>query len=255
LTHSLEPRGGRPAEPPPPRAHGGSSGDGHGHGGSGGDGSGKAGEPQDPVHSHDPSGEGWERLPDEPRDPHYGEPLPEHWDYAHDPSDPSQINSDVARLIKDPDALFGRDPHGHAYTQKQYEERFNKVGPEGQHWYNFASADGALEGSKLAFNDFEQYRTFYGQQIDRVGDEKGAYLAVMEDGKSAFWEDRSLHVDSLSKALHAYTIDHLPDGWKIEVSKIEPAVGQPGGAIQVRIIDDANEIVSVEDLRRIGVLR
>jgi len=38
-----------------------------------------------------------------------------------------------------------------------------------------------------------------------------------------------IDVDSPQKPLHAYAIDHLPDGWKIEVSEIEPAVGQPGG--------------------------
>ena len=64
-----------------------------------------------------------------------------------------------------------------------------------------------------------------------------------------------MHADSWSKPLHAYTIDHLPEGWKIEVSEIEPAVGQPGGALQVRILDDANGVVSVEELRRIGILR
>jgi hypothetical protein len=157
--------------------------------------------------------------------------------------------------MNDPDAPFGRDPQGHAYTQHEYEERFNKVGPEGQRWYNFASSDGAMAGSKVAFSNLEQYKHFYGALLDRIGDEKGSYLAVMEDGKSASWEDRSLHVDSLSKDLHKYTIDDLPDGWRIEVSVIEPAVGQPGGAIQVRILDDAGAVVPVDELRRVGVLR
>jgi hypothetical protein len=244
LTHSPGPPSGRPAEQPPPPGH---------RGGGNGEAAGKA--PHDPIYSREQSGAGWDRLQDEPRHPHYGEPLPDHWQYSENPVDPRRIHPDVAKLITDPDAPYGRDPQGDAYTQQEYEERFNKLGPDGQHWYNFASGDGALEGTKVAFNDLEQYSRFYGQQIDRIGDDTGTYLAVMEDGKPAFWEDRSLHVDSLSKALHAYTIDHLPDGWRIEVSKIEPAVGQPGGAIQVRIVDDANVVVSVEELRRTGVLR
>ncbi len=261
LTHHPAPHSEPPAEgPPPPRPHSDSVSDGHGTGGSGdshggGDAPNKGRE--DPVHSHEPSGEGWERLPDEPRDPHYGEPLPEHWDYSHNPTDPSQINSDVARIIRDHDAPFGRDPEGHAYTQQQYEERFNKVGPNGQHWYNYSSADGAVPGTKVAFSDLEQFKKFYGHQLDRVGNEDGRYLAVVEDGKSAPWEHRSLHIDSLDKPLRGYVIDHLPEGWKIEVSEIEPAVGQPGGALQVLIFDDTNEALTMRELTRdsIGVLR
>jgi hypothetical protein len=196
-------------------------------------------------------------LSDEPRDPHYGEPLPEHWEYAHNPADPGRINSDVASLIKDSEAPFGRDPQGHVYTQEQYEERFNKVGPAGQRWYNYASDDGALSGSKVAFNDLEQYRKFYGEQLDRIGGEDGRYLAVMEDGKAAPWEYRSLHVDSLEKGYHAYVIDRLPDGWKIVVSEIEPAVGQSGGALQVLILDDAGDALTLRELTKdtVGVLR
>jgi Tuberculosis necrotizing toxin len=212
-------------------------------------------ERHDPVHSHEPSGNGWERLPDEPRDPYYGEPLPDHWEYPHNPADPDRINSDLAGLIKDPETPFGRDPQGHAYTQEQYEQRFNKVGPEGQRWYNYASDDGAVSGSKVAFNDVEQYKKFYGEQLDRVGGKDGRYLAVMEDGKPAPWEYRSLHVDSMGKPYHAYTIDYLPDRWKIEVSEIEPAVGQPGGALQVRILNSQGEVITVKDLSKLGILR
>jgi hypothetical protein len=233
--------------------HGGGGHGGEGHGDGGGDAAGKG--PHDPVHSHEPSGEGWERLPDEPRHPDYGEPLHNHWQYPHDPTDPGRIHPDVAKLMKDPDAPFGRDPHGHAYTQHEYEERFNKVGPSGQHWYNFASDDGALEGTKVAFNDLEQYKKFYGDLLDRIGDQDGRYLGVMEDGKFAPWEARAMHVDSLSKPLHSYIIDYLPQGWKVEVSEIEPAVGQPGGAMQVRILDTQGDVMTVKDLLKARILR
>ena len=240
--------------------HGGS--DGHGgstdrHGDSGGHGAGDAPGTgrHDPVHSSDASGDGWERLPDEPRDPHYGEPLAEHWASSYDPTELSQTNLEVGHLMKDTDAHFGRDPEGQPYTQHQYEERFNKLGPEGQHWYHFASPDGALAGSKVGFNSLERFQEFYGQSLDRIGDENGSYLAVMEEGKSASWEARSLHVDSLSKPLHLYTMTQLPEGWMIEVSKIEPALGQPGGALQVRMIDEEGTVIPVEQLRREGILR
>lgn len=233
--------------------HGSHGGDG-GHGGHGGHGDGADKPPHDPVHSHEPSGDGWERLGDEPRHANYGEPQDHYWQYDHDPTDPSRIHSDVAKLIKDPDAPFGRDPHGNAYTQHEYEERFNKEGPEGQRWYNFASDDGALVGTKVAFNSLERYRDFYGNQLDRIGDNNGKYLGVMEHGKFASWEERAMHVDSLDKPLNSYAIEHLPEEWKIEVSEIEPAVGQPGGAMQVRILDHTDRPVDVETLLKRGVL-
>lgn len=159
--------------------------------------------------------------------------------------------------MKDPEAPFGRDSHGHAYTQHEYEERFNKPGPDGQRWYNFASDDGALAGTKVAFHDLEQFKKFYGHQLDRIGDQDGRYLGVMEDGKFAPWENRAMHVDSLGKPLRAYAIDYLPEGWTIEISEIEPAVGQPGGALQVQIVDDANRTLTVRELTKdtVGVLR
>jgi hypothetical protein len=229
-----------------------SGGDGEGHGSSG-EGDGATGR-HDPVHSHEASGDGWQRLPDEPRHDGYGEPLEKHWEYDHNPVDPDQIHPDVAKLVTDPDAPFGRDPQGLPYNQHEYEERFNKEGPDGQHWYNFASDDGALEGTKVAFNDLDQYRNFYGNDFDRIGDQNGRYLAVMEDGQHAPWENRAMHVDSLGKPLYSYTIDSLPRGWQVEVSQIEPAVGQPGGAMQVRILDHDGVAQDVETLLERGVL-
>jgi hypothetical protein len=231
---------------------GGGGGGGDGHAGSGDDAAGSV--RHDPVHSDAPSGDGWERLPDEPRHPGYGEPLEDHWQYEHNPVDPNQIHPDVAKLITDPDAPYGRDPQGHAYTQNEYEERFNKMGPNGQQWYNFASDDGALEGTKVAFHDLEHYKEFYGMQLDRIGDEDGKYLGVIENGSPSPWENRAMHVDSLGKPLHSYRIDYLPEGWQIEVSKIEPAVGQPGGSLQVRVLDHNDRPTDIETLLKRGIL-
>jgi hypothetical protein len=61
--------------------------------------------------------------------------------------------------------------------------------------------------------------------------------------------------DRLGKPLHGYTIAYLPDGWRVEVSEIEPAVGQPGGAMQVRIINSQDEILTAKDLSKLRILR
>jgi hypothetical protein len=193
-------------------------------------------------------------YPDQPTDPHYGEPLSEHWSFTDNPVDPSLINRHVAYLIDDPDAPFGRDPQGHAYTEQQYAERFNNIGDKGYHWHNFPLNDGAVPGTRVAYTDPAAYLRDYGSLLDRVGKD-GKYLAVMEGGQPASWEQRALHVDSLRDPYNAYRFGDLPDGWTIEVSEVAPGVGQSGGSIQVRIFDDEGEVRRVGELARIGVLR
>lgn len=212
------------------------------------------GERQDPVHSHDASGDGWQRLPDGPLDPHYGEPLPEHWDFPDNPVDGNQITPSVAQLIKDPEAPFGRDPQGHAYTERQYAERFNKVGDNGERWGNFPPNDGAVPGTRVAYTDAASYLRDYGSRLDRIGNDSGKYLAVVEDGQPASWEERALHVPSLRDPYHVYGFVWLPDGWTIEVSEVAPGLGQRGGSIQVRVFDADSKVQDVERLTRRGVL-
>jgi Tuberculosis necrotizing toxin len=230
--------------------------DGDGSSGAGDGGPSGDGERQDPVHSHEPSGDGWHRLADEPIDPHYGEPLSEHWDFTHNPADTSHIQPSVAKLIEDPEAPFGRDPQGNAYTERQYAERFNKLGPAGEHWMSFPGNAGAVPGTRVVFTDAEQFANFYGRHVDRVGMESGKYLAVMEDGVPASWEARALHVNSLSDPYSSYVLRDLPDGWQIEVSEVAPGLGQRGGSIQVRIFNSEGKEMTVEELTDpdIGVL-
>ncbi|VBA39690.1 Outer membrane channel protein CpnT [Mycobacterium attenuatum] len=211
--------------------------------------------PGDPLHSHERSGPGWHRLPDKATDPHYGEPLSDSWNFPDDPVDPSGIKKTVAQLIADPEAPFGRDPQGRAYTEQEYVQRFNKLSPTGDRWMNFPGNDGAVPGTKIAFTDADQLTKFYGRQFDRIGNVDGKYLAIMVDGVPASWEARALHINSLREPYNAYEFDHLPTGWHVEVSEVAPGVGQPGGSIQVRIFDSEGRALNVEELLDIGVLR
>lgn len=220
-----------------------------------GDGDSPGGERQDPVHSHEPAGDGWHRLPDEPLDPNYGNPLDDHWDFADDPVDATKIDGEVAKLIHDPEAPYGRDPQGHAYTEQEYAERFNQIGKEGQHWVKFPLNDGAVPGTRVAYTDFGSFVRDYGSLLDRVGKTNGKYLAVMEDGQAASWEQRALHVTNLRDPYHSYTLGELPEGWTIEVSEVAPGVGQPGGSIQVRIFDADGKVQIIDKLKVRGVLK
>lgn len=164
-------------------------------------------------------------------------------------------NPVVAQLMEDPNAPFGGDPQGQPYTQERYQERFNSVGPWGQQYSNFPPNNGAVPGTRIAYTNLEKFLSDYGPQLDRIGGDQGKYLAIMEHGRPASWEQRALHVTSLRDPYHAYTIDWLPEGWFIEVSEVAPGCGQPGGSIQVRIFDHQNEMRKVEELIRRGVLR
>ncbi|KAA1248677.1 DUF4237 domain-containing protein [Mycobacterium simiae] len=157
--------------------------------------------------------------------------------------------------MEDANAPFGRDPNGHAYAQQEYQERFNKLGPNGEHWFNFPGNNGAVPGTRVAYTDIRQFIQHYGNRLDRIGDDQGSYFGVMENGHAASWEQRALHVKSLRDPYHAYALNLLPAGWKIEISEVAPGLGQRGGGLQVQIIDAAGEARTEEELVVQGILR
>jgi hypothetical protein len=210
-------------------------------------------EVADPVRSSEPAGEGWERLPDSLHDPGPSQP----WPFADNPVDPAIMNPDVARLIEDPTAPFGRDARGDPFTSESYADQFHKLGPEGQQWVNFPDNDGAVPNTKVAYSDFEQFKQHYGNRFDRIGDDKGKYFGLIEEGRPATWEERAMHVNSLREPYKTYTLDHLPEGWRIEISQIAAGLGQRGGGLQVRIMDEKGVFQSVQQLANIdnGVVK
>ena len=121
----------------------------------------------------------------------------------------------------------------------------------------FPGNHGAVPQTRVAYTDAASYLRDYGPLLDRIGKTNGKYLAVMQDGQAASWEQRALHVNSLQDPYHAYTFEHLPDNWTIEVSEVAPGVGQPGGSLQVRVFNSEGRPMTVEELTEpdIGVLR
>ncbi|WP_308494899.1 hypothetical protein [Mycobacterium kansasii] len=51
------------------------------------------------------------------------------WNFPDDPVRSQRIKKTVAQLIADPEAPFGRDPQGRAYTEQEYVQRFNRLSP------------------------------------------------------------------------------------------------------------------------------
>ncbi|OPX10073.1 hypothetical protein B1790_12720 [Mycobacterium sp. AT1] len=234
--------------------HGSGDGTGHGsHDSSGGDHGGHGGGDHsnggvhDPVHSHEADGDGWHRIDDKPDDPHYGEPLERHWIGDDYPSQ-TEINSRTFDLVEHPDEPYGHDVDGTPFTKDQYEDRYNKLGPDGEQWQAYPPNDGAVPGSRVIYDSGDAYLRDYGPYLDRIGDDNGAYLGVMPDGVPPSFEERGLPVASLNEPYNDFRLVNLPDGWKIEVSEIAPAFGRDGGALQVLIYDEFGQKVPIRKL-------
>ncbi|MEW5810633.1 MAG: glycohydrolase toxin TNT-related protein [Actinomycetota bacterium] len=200
-----------------------------------------------PVHSHEPSGDGWHRIDDKPDDPNYGQPLEHHWESGDYPT-PNDVNQRTFDLVEHPEEPYGHDEHGNALTKEQYDERYNEITDEGKHELNYPPNDGAVPGTRVMYESGEAFMRDYGPHLDRIGGPRGAYLGVMPEGIAPSFESRALPVASLNLPYNSYSISALPSGWSIEVSQIAPAFGRDGGALQVLIYDSAGEKVSVERL-------
>ena len=61
-----------------------------------------------PVHSHEPSGDGWHRIDDKPDNPNYGQPLDHHWESADYPT-PNEVNRATLALVENPLEPYGHD--------------------------------------------------------------------------------------------------------------------------------------------------
>lgn len=209
--------------------------------------------PRTPVHSHELSGDGWHRVGDKPGDPSYGQPLEHHWESGDYPS-AHEFNRETIDLVENPAEPYGHDEYGNPLTKDQYDERYNLLSPEGDHWQNYPPNDGAVPGTRVMYESGEAFLRDHGQHLDRIGGSRGAYLGVMPDGVPPSFESRALPITSLDLPYHTYTFSELPDGWSIEVSKIAPAFGRDGGALQVLVFNSKGEKMIIDQLLDIGVL-
>jgi hypothetical protein len=212
-----------------------------------------AGEAQDPVHSDASSGDGWHRVDDKADDPTYGVPLGERWPLTSYP-DLDEIDSKVRDLIRDPDAPYGRDPAGQLFTKEQYEERYNKVGPNGEPWHNYPPNDGAVRQGRVAYTAMNAFLRDYGPLLDRLGDSGGKYLAVMRDAIAESFESRSLPLASLMEPYNNFRLSgYLPDGWSVEVSEVGPGFGRDGGSLQVLVVNSNDVVMTIQQMDEAGM--
>lgn len=182
--------------------------------------------------------------------PHYGDPYPDHGSfnpaYAA-PGDPEytlpdgthpevdRVNSATERLLTSgpgPDGYYGHHSDGTPLTRAEYVERY--IQPDGRPRY--PDNDGAVAGSRIEFEDPTLFDQYYSTTIDRMGGDSGGYFAF--PGTS--FEQRGLPPTNLRAPYSVFELDTdalRANGFRIQVSRIDPAFAQPGGGLQVQIID------------------
>jgi len=186
------------------------------------------------LHSGAASGPGWKRVLDDPIDP----AATPHGDIRPDPDpnysafNPKCVDSNTEKELKpDLSAPYGHRPDGTRYTEKEYAVRFLIVGGDGIAW---PPNEGAVAGRKLDYADAGKFVGDFGTGVDRLGEPKGVFFGLMENGHPSY-EERALHYRSLYQKLHTYPLnekklqDKLVKDWKIRVMETAPALGQLGG--------------------------
>nr|WP_240897256.1 TNT domain-containing protein [Kineococcus vitellinus] len=160
------------------------------------------------------------------------------------------VSPSVAALGGDPARRWGVDPvSGDPLTQAEWAARYLRE--DGS--IRWPPDGGAVARSRVFYDDPAAFTKAYGDAFDRIGGEGGGFLGVPPGTPYA---QRSLAPYSLGADAHAYTFTgKLPEDVRIEVSRIAPAFGQPGGGVQARFVDPHGEEYSVEWLKGKGVLR
>ncbi len=100
----------------------------------------------------------------------------------------------------------------------------------------------AVSGTTVLFTDPAAYIREFGVELDRIGRVDGQVLWVVENGAPASFEQRSLPVEALGDPYARYSLADAAvqvinsQGIVIEVSRVAPWFGRPGGALQVRFV-------------------
>jgi hypothetical protein len=206
----------------------------------------------DPVLSDADHGPGFTR-PDDirgmPIDPNYGQPVAHHGtlgdQYLRPPL--SDVPDVVRKLVTDPEAPFGRDAAGHPYSRDDWETRY----VDDANRLRFPGNDGAVPERRLDFSSPAEFQAHYGDVLDRLGDENGRYLSL----PGTTFEERALPPGSLRQPYLTMRLsDELPPNTVIEVSETAPGFGQPGGGLQIRILDAHGQALSITQLRKQGII-
>ena len=225
---------------------------GGGSGGAGGGGHEWDPSQGDPLFSDADHGPGFTRdygIRGDDIDPNYGQVNVDHGHLADRYAAPNldDLPDDVDALVTDRDAPYGRDASGTPYSREDWEARYTY--PNGTPRY--PGNAGAVVGSRLDFTSVDEFQAHYGDLLDRLGGDRGDFMSIVDTP----FEQRALPPGNLSAPYTTIQLTgELPSGYRIELSQVAPAFGQPGGGQQVRILGPNGQALSIEQLELKGII-
>jgi hypothetical protein len=206
----------------------------------------------DPLFSDADYGPGFTRdygIRGDDIDPNYGQVSADHGHLADRYAAPNldDLPEDVRNLVTDREAPYGRDAAGNPYSREDWEARYTY--PDGTPRY--PGNAGAVVGRRLDFTSVDEFQAHYGDLLDRLGGDGGDFMSIVDTP----FEQRALPPGSLSAPYTTIQLTgELPSGYRIELSQVAPAFGQPGGGQQVRILGPNGQALSIADLKKEGII-
>lgn len=168
------------------------------------------------------------------------------------------MGADMARRRE---LVLGVKPDGTSYTYEEWraEHGHIEIDPKTrkEEWVIDWPPNDGYAGEPTVYSSVEEYIRDFGGDVDRIGHPDGNFLGVIEDGRPASFEERSLRPDSVNDHYYQYefTGQQLPEGWMIKSGKAAPWGQQPGGATQLQVIKDDGKAASITDLVKEGILK
>lgn len=156
------------------------------------------------------------------------------------------MNKHVLDLVEDRAHPYGFDADLHALSAAEYQRKYllHQIDDRtGLHWSRFPSAGGSIAGSDRVYargwEEFHEHNP--GFTVDRIGADSGKYFGIVIDGVPFSFEARAMDIHALMRAPYSlgFLVPRLPEpagDWIIHTSRAAPAMGQPGGAGQLRIL-------------------
>lgn len=222
---------------------------------------------RNPV-AHDPnSGAPDTELPSAPKDGHEVASHVPRNSYQDDSIEPPKVGLTKhvrgADLVDDPTKVLGVHEDGSPYTYDEWfeEHKYWGYNDDAKQWewmVKWPENDGYDEEGRVFYSSVKEYVNDHGRHLDRIGHPGGKYLGVVENGRPASFEERSLEPHSLHDRYYRYQFRwnaKLPDGWKIETGHAAAWGEQPGGARQLRIIKDDGTPASVQEMLDHKIIR
>jgi hypothetical protein len=182
-------------------------------------------------------------------DPNYGQVSADHGHLADRYAAPNlnDLPEDVRNLVTDREAPYGRDAAGNPYSREDWEARYTY--PDGTPRY--PGNAGAVVDRRLDFTSMDEFQAHYGDLLDRLGGDGGDFMSIVDTP----FEQRALPPGNLSAPYTTMRLTgDLPTGYRIELSEVAPAFGQPGGGQQVRILGPNNQALSIAELEQKGII-